>query len=312
MSAVNAASRLPVSVGLPVHRVDLGDEFVAGSAIAELAVAAEKAGYDAVSVTDHPFPADAWLARGGHHALDPFSSLAFAAAATSSLRLHTNLLVLAYRNPWLAAHQVATLDRLSGGRVVLGVGAGYLKPEFEALGVEFEGRNERTDEGLRILRRAWSGESIDGNTMRPTPAQPGGPPIWIGGNTRRAVRRAVELAEGWSPFPSGPAAVAAATRTAPLATPADLGVLIDYARSHAEAVGRTAPLDVIFMPVSLTMTGQRRLTWEAGPILDEVGHLAEVGVTGLTVMLPGDSRAEFADELARFAAEVFPHLPTVG
>jgi probable F420-dependent oxidoreductase len=308
---VTAVSSLPVSVGLPVHRVDLGDEFVSGDAIAELSVAAEKAGYDAVSVTDHPFPGDKWLARGGHHALDPFSSLAFAAAATSTLRLHTNLLVLAYRNPWLAAHQVATLDRLSGGRVILGVGAGYLKPEFAALGVEFEGRNERTDEGLRTMRRAWTGESIDGNTMRPTPAQAGGPPIWIGGNTRRAVRRAVELGDGWSPFPSGSASVSAAIRTAPLATPADLGVLVDYARSHADSIGRTTPLDVIFMPMSLTMTGERKLAWEAGPILEEVQALAEVGVTGLTVMLPGDSRAEFAGELDRFAAEVFPHLPPV-
>jgi hypothetical protein len=65
------------------------------------------------------------------------------------------------------------------------------------------------------------------------------------------------------------------------------------------------------MPVSLTMTGQRKLSWEAGPILEEVGALTEVGVTGLTVMLPGESRAEFADELSRFAAEVFPHLPAV-
>jgi probable F420-dependent oxidoreductase len=297
-----------VSVGLPVHRVDLGDEFVSGDAIGELAVAAEKAGFDAVSVTDHPFPADKWLARGGHHAVDPFSSLAFAAAATTTLRLHTNLLVLPYRNPWLAAHQVATLDRLSGGRVVLGVGVGYLKPEFAALGVDFEGRNERTDEGLRIMRRAWTGESIDGSTMQPTPAQPDGPPIWIGGNSRRAVRRAVELGDGWSPFPSGPAAVAAATRTAPLTTPQDLGTMIAYARQHAAAVGRTEPLDVVFMPASLTMTGGE-LTWQAGPIVEEVQELAEVGVTGLNVMLPGSSRAEFADELARFAAEVLPHLP---
>lgn len=297
-----------VSVGLPVHRVDLGDEFLSGDAIAELAVAAEKAGFDAVSVTDHPFPSDKWLSRGGHHAVDPFSSLAFAAAATTRLRVHTNLLVLPYRNPWLAAHQAATLDRLSGGRLILGVGVGYLKPEFAALGVDFEGRNERTDEGLRIMRRAWTGESVDGNTMQPTPARPGGPPIWIGGNTRRAVRRAVELGDGWSPFPSGPAAVAAATRTAPLRGAEDLAPMISYAREHAAAVGRTEPLDVVFMPASLTMTGGE-LTWQASRIVDEVGALVDVGVTGLNVMLPGSSRAEYADELARFAAEVFPHLP---
>ncbi|HEY8528004.1 MAG TPA: TIGR03619 family F420-dependent LLM class oxidoreductase [Acidimicrobiales bacterium] len=299
---------MKVSVGLPVHRIDRGEDLVSGDAVAELAVAAEKAGYDAVSVTDHPLPSDKWLARGGHHALDPFSTLAFAAAATTTLRLHTNLLVLPYRNPWLAAHQVATLDRLSGGRVILGVGAGYLKSEFAALGIEFEGRNERTDEGIRIMRRAWAGGSIDGNTMQPTPAQPGGPPIWIGGNSRRAVRRAVELGDGWSPFPSGPPSVAAAARTAPLRGADDLAPLIAYAREHADAVGRTTPLEVVFMPASLTMTGQE-LTWEADRIVEEAQALAAVGVTGLNVVLPGDSRAEYADELARFAAEVFPHLP---
>src|SRR5688572_20757527 len=99
-----------VSVGLPTHRVDKPEEFVTGEAIAELSAAAEKAGFGAVSVTDHPFPGDEWMAKGGHHAVDPFVALAFAAATTTT-RLHTNLLVVAYRNPYLAAHQVATLDR---------------------------------------------------------------------------------------------------------------------------------------------------------------------------------------------------------
>ena len=297
-----------VSVGLPVHRVELGDEFVSADAICELALAAEEAGFHAVSVTDHPFPGDKWMAHGGHHALDPFSSLAFAAAATSTVMLHTNLLVLAYRNPWIAAHQVATLDRLSGGRMLLGIGAGYLEAEFDALGVPFEGRNERTDEGIRIMKRAWTGESIDGNTMRPTPARPGGPPIWIGGNTKRAVRRAVELADGWSPFPSGPAKVAERTRTQALNTPEDLGAAITYAREYAAQVGRTERLDVVFMPLSLTMIGHE-LSWESKRILDEVHALVDVGMTAMSIMLPGDSRAQFRDELARFSDEVLSQLP---
>ncbi len=134
-----------LSVGLPTHRVDRADEFVTADAVAQLAAAAEAAGFDAVFVTDHPFPTDGWLAHGGHHALDPLVALAFAAAATRTLRLHTNLFVLAYRNPFVSAKAIATLDVLSGGRVILGVGAGYLEGEFDALGAPFDERNDATD-----------------------------------------------------------------------------------------------------------------------------------------------------------------------
>src|SRR5207247_1106309 len=96
--------------------------------------AGEAAGLDAVFGTEHPFPGDAWLAHGGHHALDPLVALSFAAAATTRLRLQTNLYIAAYRNPFLSAKAVATLDVLSGGRVILGVGTGHLGPEFVALG----------------------------------------------------------------------------------------------------------------------------------------------------------------------------------
>ena len=297
-----------VSVGLPTHRVDLDEEFVSAEGIGELARAAEDAGFWAVSVTDHPFPENTWLRYGGHYSLDPFSTLAFAAAATSTIRLHTNLLVVSYRNPWLAAHQVATLDRLSGGRVVLGVGAGYLEPEFQVLGADFERRNDVTDEHLVKMKQAWTGESIDGHTMRPTPAQAGGPPIWIGGNSRRAVRRAVELADGWSPFPSGNPKIAKRTRTASLMTPADLKGMVGYAAEHADAIGRTAPLDVVFMPVSMTMFADAP-GWTPDGVVEEVHALAEAGMTAMTITLDGESRAAVADELARFGAEVLPRLP---
>ena len=297
-----------VSVGLPTHRVDLGEEFVSAEGIGELAQAAEAAGFWAVSVTDHPFPEDTWLKYGGHFSLDPFSTLAFAASATSTVRLHTNLLVVSYRNAWLAAHQVATLDRLSGGRVVLGVGAGYLEPEFEVLGADFGRRNDVTDENIRKMKQAWTGESIDGHTMRPTPAQVGGPPIWIGGNSKRAVRRAVELADGWSPFPSGNPKIAARTRTASLMTPDDLAAMVAYAAEHAEKVGRTTPLDVIFMPVSLTMFADHP-EWKPDQVVEEVAALTAAGMTGMTVTFDGESRQAVTEELARFGAEVLPRLP---
>ena len=296
-----------VSVGLPTHRVDLGDEFVSTDGIAELAQAAEAAGFDAVSVTDHPFPDETWLASGGHHALDPFVALSFAAAATTTIRLHTNLVVVAYRNPWITAHSVATLDRLSGGRVILGIGAGYLEAEFRALGVSFGDRNERTDESIRIMHRAWTGESVDGHVMQPTPTQVGGPPIWIGGNSKRAVRRAVELGDAWTPFPIGKARATTRNRTAALSNADDLKAMVSYAAQHSAAVGRTKPLDVVFMPFSLTMA-RPDAPWSADDVLEEIGVLRAVGMTGLSVALPGASRVELADEMERFGKEVIAEI----
>ena len=120
----------------------------------ECAAAVEAIGYDACFVTDHPAPDAKWLAAGGHHALDPMVASLFAAAATTCLRLHTHILVLAYRNPLLTAKSVLSLDVLSQGRLILGVAAGYLKPEFAALGVDFDERNELTDEAIDVLRAA--------------------------------------------------------------------------------------------------------------------------------------------------------------
>ena len=226
-----------VSYGIPTHRVDRAEEFLAPGAVGELAAAAEAAGFAAVYTTDHPFPGDAWLARGGHHSLDPMVVLAVAAAATRTIRLHTNLLIVAYRNPFLAAKGVASLDVLSGGRVILGIGTGYLESEFEALGAPFDDRNDRTDVAIAAMQLAWSGASVTfeasgfrarGNTMLPMPRQRPHPPLWIGGNSRRAIRRAVELGDGWCPFPL-PSRMAPRTRTAPMESLEALADGIEYA-----------------------------------------------------------------------------------
>src|SRR4051794_41864011 len=173
---------MQVSLGLPTHRIDTGAEFVSGDAIASIARAAEDAGFAAVFVTDHPAPPAAWLDRGGHHALDPFVALSFAAAATTRLRLQTNLFVPAYRHPLLSAKAIATLDVLSGGRVIVGVGAGYLEPEFAALGADFERRNDVLDDALGAMTAAWTSDDVDGVTTAPRPVQQPHPPIWVGGN----------------------------------------------------------------------------------------------------------------------------------
>jgi probable F420-dependent oxidoreductase len=297
---------MKVAVQLPTHRVDRFDELASAAAIADLSAAAEDAGFDAVFVTEHPFPADRWLATGGHHALDTFVALSFAAAATSRIRLLTNLCIPAYRNPFLLAKTVSTLDALAGGRVVLGIGAGYLEEEFAALGAPFEERNDRTDEAIVAMRAAWTGESVTmrgehfdaaGNTMQPAPAQPGGPPIWIGGNSRRAMRRAIEMADGWAPMPS-PAKASKRLHTPPIESFDDLAARIEESRESARSHGRTAPLEYVFMPLGLDMFTNAPV--DAAKAIESIGALQAVGVTYATTTVPGDTRADMLANLATF------------
>lgn len=300
------------SLQLPTDRVEQLDQFGTAEAIAEIAAATEAAGYDACFVTEHPFPTDEWLGSGGHHALDPFVSLAIAASTTRSLLLHTNILVLAYRNPFLTAKAIASLDAISGGRVIVGAGAGYLEGEFAALGADFANRNDRTDEAIVAMKAAWSGGSVSmslpgfearGNTMLPAPVQDPHPPIWIGGNSPRAIRRAVDFAQGWSPFPL-PAAGAGRTRTSAIESVEDLAAGIERMRSYAEKQGRSEPLDVNFVPFGLHMNTRR--VPEDDALHEQFAALEAAGVTWVTLGLPTTSRSEYLESLQRFAETFLP------
>lgn len=301
------------SLGLPVHKVDPVEEWCTAEAIAAMATAAEAAGMWAVNVTDHPIPDAKWLSRGGHHTLDPFVALTVAAAVTTRVRLQTNLVILAYRNPFLSAKAIATLDAVSGGRVVVGTGAGYLRSEFAALGVEFDERNALTDEAIDAMTAAWSGEPFDfagahftaENALAlPRPVQRPHPPIWIGGNSNLAIRRSVERAQGWLPMPS-PAGATKLLRTPPLETLDDLRDRMGYLRAHCEKVGRTDPVDVVFMPIGLDMF--RDELPEAAPLVEHVREQADIGVTGLSITLPAPSRAAWLEAVEWFGAEVAAH-----
>lgn len=295
---------MKLAVQLPTDRMDAGAEFVSAEAISAMARAAESAGFDAVAVTDHPAPPARWVAAGGHHSLDPFVALSFAAAATTRLRLLTQVVVLGYRNPLLLAKAAATLDALCGGRLVLGVAAGYLAPEFAALGADFANRNDAADVAIGIVRAAWRGEAFDvaggtfaakGVAQLPRPAQPVGPPIWVGGNSRRAIRRAVEIGDGWMPFPA-PASLAGFTRTAAMESIDDLQVGLDYASEHAAKVGRTTPLDVCLVPFGFSRGSSGD---ELAALADQLPVYAGLGVTWLAFDLPSPSRADWCDHVAR-------------
>jgi probable F420-dependent oxidoreductase len=298
------------SIGLPTDRVERADEFVNGDAVMECAAAIEAAGFDACFVTDHPAPDAKWLDAGGHHALDPLVALAFVAAATTLLQTH--VMVLAYRNPLLNAKSLLTLDTLSNGRVILGVAAGYLKPEFAALGVDFDERNELTDEAIDVIRLALGTDALEyegrhfrsrGTTMRPRATGRALPPIWVGGNSRAAIRRAVERGDGWVPFPN-PASAARAVRTPLLASIEDLAERIDYMHSYASETGHRVPPDICFHPFSLTDEYDRT------EVLDELAILAQLGVTWCVLSAPSsNTRAEYLDAARKFASAIIDAAP---
>ena len=293
-------------VSLQTDQVGRGAEFVSGPAVTEVARAAEAAGFDAVFVTEHPFPEDEWLASGGHHALDPFVALTTAASVTTTLRVLSNLCVVPYRNPYLLAKAAASLDVLSGGRFVFGCGAGYLEAEFAAVGQAFADRNDRFDAALVAMRAAWSGEGVPvdasgaTHTMLPRPVTPGGPPVWIGGNSRRALRRAVEYADGWMPFPN-PASQAARRHTPELITVDQVAGRLAEAAELAAATGR-ALTDVMFSPVASAPFGTDG--WDAGAFRAEMDAFAAVGVTAMAVHVPAVDRRSYCDLLTGFGRAV--------
>jgi probable F420-dependent oxidoreductase len=286
------------------------DEKIAEN-IAKFSVLLEKVGFNAVSVTDHPVPTGRWLDAGGHFAHDPFIELSFVAAATRTLKLQTGILVLPYRNPFITARAIATLDVLSNGRVILGVGAGYLKGEYKALGVDFDRRNEIMDEYLKALKTAWTADEFTfegtgyqalGNRILPRTVQKPHPPLWIGGNSKRAIRRAAELGDAWYPFFTQ-GALSKTSRTAALTDEVGLGEGIKYLHDHCEAIGRNQ-LPQIFVG-GIQPEGE----WNAQVILDTLGTFAELGVTGAGVPLKGSSPAEWHDSAERYGSEVIPKLP---
>ncbi|MHC5257797.1 LLM class F420-dependent oxidoreductase [Streptomyces sp. UC4497] len=285
-----------------VHGPD-GDLLDAGP-LTEVACAAEEFGFSGLSFSEHPAPGARWLKHGGHQTLDPFVALSHAAAVTSRLRLLTYLAVAPYRNPLLLAKQAATLDRLSGGRLILGLGAGYLKGEFHALGVDFDERNALFDEVLDVLPLHWSGEpfsyegrhfnvrdvqSLPRPTQRPIP-------VWIGGNSRLSRRRAAERAQGWMPM-SGGAELSATARTPPLGPLTELTGSIGELRESAAAVGRGDSVDVLH---SYHDDGLIEPALDADRHREAFAALEKAGVTWTVVSCPHRSAAATLEFLEAF------------
>lgn len=224
-----------------LHFASLNFPDAAGAA--RVARAAEAAGFDTVLAIDHvvlpqqydsiyPYSANGRMpAANTAPYVDPLIWLSFAAAATTTIKLMTGVIILPQREPLALAKQVATLDYMSGGRVELGIGVGWLKEEFAAIGVPFEKRGKRADEYIGAMRALWAGDgasyhgefvNFDKVNSNPKPSR-GSVPIIIGGHSEAAARRAGRLGQGF--FPS-------------IGAPADTFPLFDVVRRAAEAAGR--------------------------------------------------------------------------
>ena len=180
-------------------------------AIVDTACKAEELGFDALFVNDHVIVDDSPQSALWRNVYDPLMVLSYVAARTSTVKLGTSVLIMPYRNPVVTAKMVATLDQMSGGRAIAGVGSGWNEAEYAALGVPHGERGARTNEYLRLWKACWEPGAtsfhgrffwFDNMHVYPKPLQQPHPPIWVGGSSQASLRRAARFAEVWQPTPT--------------------------------------------------------------------------------------------------------------
>ncbi|MFD7661866.1 TIGR03619 family F420-dependent LLM class oxidoreductase [Streptomyces sp. NPDC059788] len=240
---------------------------------------------------------------------DPVATLAYLAAATTRVRLLSHIALIGLRHPLISAKQYATLDHLSGGRLILGVGAGHVREEFDALGVDFTRRGALLDEAVDALKAALGPEefpifqgkrfAFEGLGQSPRPVQTPRPPVWVGGSSPAAVRRAAVRGDGWLPqgdrrdqLPAQLAKLRRLREEAGIRTPAEAGAITEplYVGEPAWEVGR------------------RTLAGPPDRLADSLREYKAMGVQQIQVRFRSRSRSELTDQMAAFAEGVAPHL----
>jgi probable F420-dependent oxidoreductase len=280
--------------------------------IRRAAVRAEQLGYDSVWVSDHVVVPRANVGNFGETIFDPLVTLAVVAGATSRVRLGTTVLIVPYRQAVVTAKMVSSLDALSGGRVVLGVGAGWVAAESAMLGVPFAERGPMTDEYLRAMLELWTSPSpsfagkyvrFDDLHFEPRPIQKPHPPIWVGGHGRASLRRAVEFGAAWHPINRSPTELRAGV--------AELQRL-SRARGRATPPALTLRNDVrILRPgesAPPSAHAGRVVTGEPAALVDQIAELAACGVEELVLELLAADGRELDEQMAAFAERVRPRL----
>jgi len=296
--------------------------------LVKLAERADSFGYSFVFVTDHvviplsydstyPYSTSGKAASDwGEGYLEPLALMSFLAGATSRIRLGTSVLVVPYRNPVLTAKMLATLDVMSGGRTILGVGVGWLREEFEALhSPPFAERGKVTDEYLRLMKECWTREPVEWSgthyrmgrvSVMPKPAQKGGVPIWAGGHTDAALRRTGELADGWHPIAHRPPA-----QLHPPEYADKVAVIHGWARKAGRkpediTLSIRAPLDLSSGRGKPAAGDRLPFRGQAAEVVQDIKAYQGVGVTDFIFdVAASDLRGQLA-MMERFAEEVRP------
>lgn len=298
-------------------------------ALARLVAHGEALGFGIVTVSDHvviphtanstyPYSADGSFS-GGAECMEQLTLHAYLAACTTSLRLLTSVMVVPHRPPVLTAKVLATVDVLSGGRLIVGCGAGWFREEFEAIGApDFDRRGAVTNEYIRAFKELWTsanptfeGEfcSFSNLHFEPKPVQKPHPPIWTGGESPAALRRAGRLADKWFPIGSNP--------TYPVRTPEQFAQSLERVRRHAEEAGRdpssvgvaySAGMPTIGAPALQPDGSRRPFTGGAGQIAEDIRGFAEVGVNDMTFRFERGTLEETLQAMQQFGEEVMPTL----
>lgn len=264
--------------------------------VADIAARAEAAGFESIWLPEHPvmpvnpasrYPGtpDGSIPPAMSDLADPYIALARASAVTSAIKLGTGITLIPERNPLVLAGAISTLDRFSGGRFILGIGAGWLREETEIMGGDFDHRWTQTREAIAVMRALWTQDAAEYHgryydfppvQCNPKPAQAGGPPVILGGNARNVFRRIVRWGDGWMPTAATPEQIAAGRAA------------ID---ELAEASGRD--------PAAITIT-----VFGTPPDREVIARFANAGANRVIIRLPDTTASAALDEIDRIAAAV--------
>jgi len=276
------------------------------------AVRAEQLGYDSVFVSDHVIVPNVYVERFGAAIYDPLITLGVLAGATTRVLLGTTVLIVPYRNPVLTAKMVSSLDALSGGRVVLGIGAGWVPEESAALGVPFAERGAMTDEYLAAMRELWTNPSPSFNGkytqfselhFEPKPIQKPHPPIWVGGHSPAALRRTAAIGTAWHPIGqsvetvrAGRAQIEQLCKARGRATPPAATMRID---THISQGGR---------PVPSPIHGTSMLQGKPEALVEQIREYAAAGIEHFVLEFLVADGAELDEQMELFVEYVWPQL----
>lgn len=319
MARITAFGEVLCGIQLPIQtqNVRIRQPWEADATVDDLVAitqTAEEAGLGFVGVCDHiAIPDNDYAAHMSTTWYDTVATLSYLGAHTSTIRLVSEVYILPYRHPLITAKAFTTLDHLTGGRVVLGVGAGHVEAEFNALGLNFADRGRMTNEAIDAVRAAvqaaggfceFSGEFYNFEDVGVGPAATRGTiPIWVGGSSRPALRRVVERGDGW--IPQGTPREAIAEQ-------------LDYMRAHADAMGRDLDevdfgwiAESIYLgepPGDLLPEWLPHLKGSPDQIAESLRQACDLGITVLFLFFRARDLPEYLDQLGRFGAEVLPLL----